>query len=82
MLNGLAVFNTFYFWSTSFGSAKICINYFDYFHLLSSKHINYLKWRKAYIIIKNKDHLNKDGIEKIIKLKGTMNRLNENSEQI
>jgi hypothetical protein len=74
--------DTYYFGSTSFGSAKNCINYFDYFHLLSCKHINYLKWRKAYIIIKNKDHLNKDGIEKIIKLKGTMNRLNENSEQI
>lgn len=71
--------DTYYFGSTSFGSAKNCINYFDYFHLLSCKHINYLKWRKAYIIIQNKDHLNKDGIEKIIKLKGTMNRLNENS---
>jgi hypothetical protein len=35
--------DTYYFWSTSFGSAKNCINYFDYFHLLSCKHINYLK---------------------------------------
>jgi hypothetical protein len=74
--------DTYYFGTTSFGSAKNCINYFDYFHLLSCKHINYLKWRKAYIIIQNKDHLNKDGIEKILKLKGTMNRLNEHSEQI
>ena len=69
--------DTYYYGSTSFGSAKNVINYFDYFHLLSSKHINYLKWRKAYIIIQNKDHLNNDGIEKIIKLKNTMNRLNE-----
>ena len=30
-----------------------------------------------YLIIQNKDHLNKDGIEKIIKLKNTMNRLND-----
>ena len=72
--------DTYYYWSTSFGSAKNVINYFDYFHLLSSKHINYLKWRKAYIIIQNKDHLNKDGIEKIIKLKNTMNRLGELNE--
>jgi hypothetical protein len=35
--------NTYYYGSTSFGSAKNVINYFDYFHLLSSKHINYLK---------------------------------------
>ena len=69
--------NTYYYGSTSFGSAKNVINYFDYFHLLSSKHINYLKWRKAYIIIQDRDHLNKDGLEKIIKLKNTMNRLND-----
>ena len=68
--------DTYYYGSTSFGAAKKVINYFDNYHLLSSKHINYLKWRKAYIIIQNKDHLNKTGIEKIIKLKNTMNRFN------
>jgi LAGLIDADG endonuclease/Cytochrome C and Quinol oxidase polypeptide I len=67
--------DTYYYGSTSFGSAKKVINYFDHFHLLSTKHINYLKWRKAYLIIQNKNHLNKGGIEKIIKLKNTMNRL-------
>lgn len=65
--------DTYYYGSTSFGSAKNVINYFDQFHLLSSKHINYLKWRKAYIIIQNKNHLTNDGIKKIIKLKNTMN---------
>ena len=69
--------DTYYYDSTSFGSARNAINYFDYFHLLSTKHINYLKWRKAYIIIQNRDHLNKDGLEKIIKLKNTMNRLSD-----
>ena len=67
--------DTYYYGSTSFGSAKNVINYFDNFHLLSSKHINYLKWRKAYLIIQNKDHLNKNGLEKILKCKNTMNRL-------
>jgi hypothetical protein len=33
----------YYYGSTSFGSAKNIIDYFDRFHLLSSKHINYLK---------------------------------------
>ena len=33
--------------------------------------------RKAYLIIQNRDHLNKDGLEKIIKLKNTMNRLSD-----
>jgi len=35
--------DTYYYGSTSFGSAKNVINYFDHFHLLSSKHINFLK---------------------------------------
>jgi LAGLIDADG endonuclease len=69
--------DTYYYGSTSFGSAKKVINYFDSFQLLSSKHINYLKWRKAYIIIQNRDHLNKDGLENIINLKNTMNRKND-----
>jgi hypothetical protein len=66
--------DTYYFGSTSFGSAKKVINYFDHFHLLSSKHVNFLKWRKSYIIIQNKEHLTISGLKKIIKLKQTMNR--------
>lgn len=68
--------NTYYYKSTSFGSAKKVINYLDYYHLLSSKHLSYLKWRKAYIIIQDKNHLNKKGMDKIIKFQNTMNRLN------
>jgi LAGLIDADG endonuclease/Cytochrome C and Quinol oxidase polypeptide I len=69
--------DTYYYGSTSFGTAKHVIHYFDYFHLLSSKHIHYLKWRKAYLIIQNRFHLKKEGIEKIIKIKKTMNRLSD-----
>lgn len=71
--------NTYYYSSTSFGSAKNVIKYFDQFHLLSSKHVNYLKWRKAYIIIQNKEHLTTSGLKKITKLKKTMNRNNEDN---
>ena len=66
--------DSYYYGSTSFGSAKKVINYFDTFHLQSRKHINYLKWRKAYIIIQEKGHLTESGIDKITKLKNTMNR--------
>lgn len=61
--------DTYYYSSTSFGSAKKVINYFDNYHLLSSKHLNYLNWRKAYLIIQNKEHLTESGLNKIIKLK-------------
>ena len=68
--------DTYYYGSTSFGSAVKVINYFDQYHLLSSKHLNYLKWRKAYILIQNKEHLTELGLEQITKLKKTMNRGN------
>jgi hypothetical protein len=66
--------NTYYYGSTSFGSAKKVINYFDNFHLQSSKYNNYLKWRKVYIMIQDKLHLTETGICKIIKLKDSMNK--------
>lgn len=66
--------NTYYYGSTSFGSAKKVINYFDNFHLQSSKYVSYLRWRKAYIIIQEKRHLTEKGINNIIKLKNSMNR--------
>ena len=68
--------DTYYYGSTSFGSARNIIKYFDHYHLLGSKYVNYLKWRKAYIIIQNKDHLKESGLNKILKLKNSMNRLN------
>lgn len=68
--------DTYYYGSTSFGSARKVIGYFDKHHLLSTKYINYLKWRKAYIIIQNKDHLTLKGLDKITKIKSTMNKLN------
>ena len=67
----------YFYGSTSFGSAKNVINYFDKYHLLSSKHVNYLKWRKAYLIIQNKDHFTENGQDKLMKLKNTMNRLSD-----
>ena len=65
--------DTYYYDSTDFASARKVIDYFDKHHLLSTKYINYLKWRKAYIIIQNKDHLTRKGLDKITKTKNTMN---------
>jgi len=67
VLNGLAVFLILIIMEV--------IIYFDHYHLLSTKHINFLKWRKAYVLIQNKDHLIEPGLTKIKKLKSTMNRL-------
>jgi hypothetical protein len=66
--------DTYYYGSTSFGSAKKVIKYFDNFHLQSTKYNNYIKWRKTYIIVQAKDHLTEIGIDKVLKFKNSMNR--------
>ena len=65
--------DTYYYNSTSYGSAKKFIEYLDGYHLLSSKHLNYLKWRKAYILVQTREHLTEKGQMKIKKLKSSMN---------
>lgn len=47
--------------SSSYGSARKVIKYFDYFHLLSSKHIHYLKWRKSYIRVQTGNYFDSKG---------------------
>nr|YP_010714065.1 LAGLIDADG homing endonuclease [Fuscoporia gilva]WDD39628.1 LAGLIDADG homing endonuclease [Fuscoporia gilva] len=57
----------YYYETNTFGSAKKIINYFDHYHLLSSKHIYYLKWRKTYVIIQDNNHLTINGFNRILK---------------
>ena len=66
--------DTYYYGSTSFGSAKKVINYFDNYHLQSSKHRSYLQWRKAYIIIQDNKHLTEEGLNTIKLLKESINK--------
>ena len=65
--------NTFYYGRTSFGNALKVVNYFDKYHLQSTKYDNYLKWRKAYTIVQEGNHLTEAGLNEIIKLKRRMN---------
>lgn len=65
--------DTYYYSSTSFGSAKKVINYLDKYHMLSSKHVNFLKWRKVYQLVQEKKHLTPAGQARILKLKSSMN---------
>lgn len=65
--------DTFYYNSTSFGSARNFIKYLDRYQMLSSKHVNYLKWRKAYLLVQTKKHLTEEGLMRIKKLKSSMN---------
>jgi hypothetical protein len=49
--------NTFYWGSINFSSAYKLIKNSASSHLMSSKYINYLKWRKVYCMIQEKSHL-------------------------
>jgi len=64
----------YYYGSTSFGSAKNVIQYFDKYHLQSRKYLSYLRWRKVYFFLQNKEHLNDKGLTKILRIKSLLNK--------
>ena len=51
--------------STGFKTAQVLINYFDIYKVFAGKYVNYLKFRKVYIMITNGLHLEVRGITKI-----------------
>lgn len=71
--------DTYYYGSTNFGSARNVIQYFDKYHLQSKKHISYLRWRKVYRLIQDKEHLTEKGLTKILKIKSLINCHKENT---
>ncbi len=71
--------DTYYYGSTSFGSAKNVIEYFNKFNLQSRKHVSYLKWRKVYILIQDREHLTDNGLIKIIRIKSLINHHEDNT---
>ena len=71
--------DTYYYGSTSFGSAKNVIEYFNQFNLQSRKHVSYLRWRKVYILIQDREHLTDKGLIKIIRIKSLINDHKENT---
>jgi hypothetical protein len=59
--------NNYYLEITSLSINKNIITYLDQYPLISNKYINYLNYRKVYILIQNKQHLTINGISKIKK---------------
>ena len=52
---------------------EIIINHFDKYPLITKKFVDYKKFREAFYIIRSKEHLIKDGLDKIVGLKASMN---------
>jgi hypothetical protein len=51
--------------SSGFKTSAILIDYFDKFNVFGDKYVNYLKFRKVYIMITEGKHLDCKGIKKI-----------------
>jgi LAGLIDADG endonuclease len=54
--------------SSGFKTAASLIDYFDKYNLFAGKYINYLKFRKVYIMVTEGKHLDDKGIKKIISI--------------
>jgi len=50
------------------------IPFFEKYPIRGSKHENYIYFKEAAYIIKNKQHLNKKGMDRVIELKNLMNK--------
>jgi len=53
---------------------SVLIDHFDKYPLITKKYADYLLFKSAYEIIKNKEHLTKDGFNKIIAIKAASNK--------
>lgn len=53
---------------------QVIINHFDKFPLLTQKLGDYLLWKQAFDILKNKEHLTMEGLRKIVAIKASINK--------
>jgi hypothetical protein len=54
--------------SSGFKTVELFINYFDKYNLFAGKYVDFLKFRKVYIMIIKGKHLEEKGIKKIISI--------------
>jgi hypothetical protein len=65
----------YYYSSVSFHNCVLWIRYLDKFQVMGSSLTLYWMWRKCYLLVQEKMHLNSDGVEKIKMLKRKMTML-------
>nr|ACV41171.1 ribosomal protein 3/homing endonuclease-like fusion protein [Ophiostoma megalobrunneum] len=57
----------------SLNDLDIVIDHFEKYSLISQKYADYILFKKAYSLIKNKDHLTKEGLNKILAIRASIN---------
>ena len=53
---------------------KVIIDHFDKYPLITDKNSDFQLFKQAYQLMEQKEHLNLDGLHKIIAIKASMNR--------
>lgn len=66
--NGLCVY-----YVQSIKDLDVILNHFDKYPLITKKHADYLLFKMAIDLIKNKEHLNQEGLRKLIALRASLN---------
>jgi hypothetical protein len=52
----------------------VIIKHFDEYPLVTQKFADYLLWKNAILIMQRKEHLTREGLEKIVGLKASLNK--------
>ena len=65
--------DSFMYRVSSLKNLRVITNHFDSYPLITQKLADYLDFCKVAQLIKSKDHLKKEGIEKIKRIKSNMN---------
>jgi hypothetical protein len=58
---------------SSVEEVKIIVNHFNKYPLVTQKQADFELFKKAFKLIKNKEHLTQDGIQKIVSIRASMN---------
>jgi len=58
---------------TSIVDLEVIIHHFDKYPLLTQKQMDYVLFKKAFCLIKNKEHLTTEGVSKIANIRASMN---------
>jgi LAGLIDADG endonuclease len=58
----------------SIDKLEVIINHFDKYPLITQKLADYLLFRQAFELIKNKEHLTPEGLNKLVSIRASMNK--------
>jgi len=66
--------NAVQFQVSSIKYLKILVSHFDKYSLITQKRADYLLFKQAFNLISCKEHLTKDGLDKLVAIKSYMNK--------